>query len=329
MGKYNKQMSSEGGRLAYFDIAKGVGIFLVVLGHCIPDAASPTGISVNGYRILHDIIYSFHMPLFFFIAGYMMSREKMIARGQCGFDIIKKRISRLLVPYFVVGILYAPFKILLAGFSNKPYDIKELWMIFIGLNPDGELWFLYSLFVVTAIVSIFGLRVSKLGLMVAAGFTVSSFIWPMVFNYLFFLMLGIYVRRLYPKFAEKISVKYFILACVLFILFNWLSVGLQVKGTFIITAISGIFIIMWLSYQLSLRNGGLVTALETWGMFSMDIYILSDIIKIPFRIVFWNKLHFYTLSFVICTVMGIMLSLLISKYIIRNNKWLKRYILGE
>lgn len=32
-------------RLAYIDIAKGIGIILVVIGHCIPDASSLTGIS--------------------------------------------------------------------------------------------------------------------------------------------------------------------------------------------------------------------------------------------------------------------------------------------
>ena len=51
-------------RIAWIDIAKGIAIILVVIGHCIPDAASSTGISVTEYRWLHNIIYSFHMPLF-------------------------------------------------------------------------------------------------------------------------------------------------------------------------------------------------------------------------------------------------------------------------
>lgn len=50
--------------IAWIDIAKGIAIILVVIGHCIPDAASSTGISVTEYRWLHNIIYSFHMPLF-------------------------------------------------------------------------------------------------------------------------------------------------------------------------------------------------------------------------------------------------------------------------
>ena len=329
MTKLENHITSKEGRLTYFDIAKGIGIFLVVVGHSIPDAASSAGISVQGYRVLHDIIYSFHMPLFFFIAGYMMSREKMLARGQNGFDIIRKRVSRLLIPYFFVGLLYAPFKVLLANFSNRPYDISGLWMIFIGVNPDGELWFLYSLFVVTCIVSLLGLRISKLGLMITAVFTISSIVWPMVFNYLFFLMFGIYVRKNTPKFIERISVKYVVLCCAIFIVCNYLTISLKMTGLFIITAISGIVITLWISYRLSLKKSWLIAKLETWGIFSMDIYILSDIIKIPFRIILWNKMHCYTLSFVVCIVMGVALSLWISKNVIRENKYLKRCILGE
>lgn len=54
-------LSPRGGtskRLTYIDIAKGIGIFLVVVEHCIPDATSATGISIPVYRWLHDVVYS-------------------------------------------------------------------------------------------------------------------------------------------------------------------------------------------------------------------------------------------------------------------------------
>lgn len=41
----------------WVDIAKGIGIILVVMGHA------------NCPEIPHGIIYSFHMPLFFFLSG--------------------------------------------------------------------------------------------------------------------------------------------------------------------------------------------------------------------------------------------------------------------
>lgn len=48
------------------DIAKGIGIFLVVLGHCFPDVSAERGVSVPLFRTVHDVEYTFHMPLMFF-----------------------------------------------------------------------------------------------------------------------------------------------------------------------------------------------------------------------------------------------------------------------
>lgn len=45
-------------RSTFIDIAKGIGIILVVLGH----------LDTNG-QISREVIYSFHMPLFFLLSG--------------------------------------------------------------------------------------------------------------------------------------------------------------------------------------------------------------------------------------------------------------------
>lgn len=51
-------------RLNYIDIAKGIGILMVFVGHCneLPD-------------LLSRLIYSVHMPLFFILAGYFYRPE--------------------------------------------------------------------------------------------------------------------------------------------------------------------------------------------------------------------------------------------------------------
>lgn len=51
-------MLAEKKRDISFDIAKGIGMFLVVMGH------------VHGMNRTYGVIYSFHMPLFFLISGY-------------------------------------------------------------------------------------------------------------------------------------------------------------------------------------------------------------------------------------------------------------------
>lgn len=314
-------------RLTYIDIAKGIGIVLVVVGHCIPDATSPTGISVPAYRWLHDVIYSFHMPLFFFLAGFMVSRQKMLARAQKPLDLVRKRILRLLVPYIFVGLCYAPFKMLLSRFANKPYDISTLWQMVIGINPDGELWFLYALFVITVIAALFAFRISLLGLMAAAALLIWN-PWGIITNFLFFFLLGIYMRREYKDFVLHLTAVHILMTVLLFLLGLYGLLGMGWHACFLLTATSGTVLVLWLSLMLSRHPSHASALLEHWGILSMDIYILSDIFKIPFRIVLWNKLHLYTPTFVICTIVAIVLSVWVSEHIIRRNTCLKFLILG-
>ena len=67
-------------RKKWIDQARGLSIFLVVYGHNFP---------VN-----EPYIYSFHVPLFFFIAG--MFHPKKVT-----FDTVKRRAKMILIPYFV------------------------------------------------------------------------------------------------------------------------------------------------------------------------------------------------------------------------------------
>lgn len=52
-------------RIVSFDIAKGIGIILVVIGHTMSPIMSGNEIMEEFYSIL----YVFHMPLFFLLAG--------------------------------------------------------------------------------------------------------------------------------------------------------------------------------------------------------------------------------------------------------------------
>ena len=49
------------------DISKCLGIFLVVLGHCLHNDSAA-----------HDVIYLFHMPLFFFLSGFFFREQDLL-----------------------------------------------------------------------------------------------------------------------------------------------------------------------------------------------------------------------------------------------------------
>lgn len=78
--KYNK----------YITIAKGIGILLVVLGHCANS-------NIERFLLL------FHMPLFFFLSGYVFKDKYLDGNF---FDYIKKKIKSLYLPYLVYELIF-------------------------------------------------------------------------------------------------------------------------------------------------------------------------------------------------------------------------------
>ena len=71
-------------RVHWIDIAKGLGIIAVVIGH------------IYHNKTMFNWLYSFHMPLFFFVAGYLYKQKDMLPD-------LKRRIQTIVIPYFSLG----------------------------------------------------------------------------------------------------------------------------------------------------------------------------------------------------------------------------------
>lgn len=87
-------------RIEYIDYAKCIAILLVVSGHIIQC------FYILGTKdSLFTFIYSFHMPLFFFLSGYVaqITRERSFAKGV--FPYLVRKMETLLVPFLVWSLL--------------------------------------------------------------------------------------------------------------------------------------------------------------------------------------------------------------------------------
>ena len=84
------------------DQAKGLAIFLVVMGHVLNFCFYGDNAS-NSF--CYKIIYSFHMPLFMFLSG-MVVKDNCLNLKSIGLDL-NKRFRTLVVPMLVVGLIYA------------------------------------------------------------------------------------------------------------------------------------------------------------------------------------------------------------------------------
>lgn len=153
-------MKQRSARKRYIDVSRGIAILLVVLGHSITrdmaDASLPAG-------VVRMLIYSVHMPLFFFISGYLFRVKEKEYFCSPAINFIRSKFSSLMVPYISFSVLnylmiYAASRI--PGISlimeNNGYVCggigESLFQIltFEG-HLDTHLWFCYVMFLVLCI----------------------------------------------------------------------------------------------------------------------------------------------------------------------------------
>lgn len=117
-------------RIESLDNAKGIGIILVVIGHCV-DVFSAVSLSIS----------SFHMPLFFMLSGYLFNDNILSLK-----DLIWKRTKQLMVPFIVFSIMIGCLQsVLLTTYSLL--ELKE--------KAPGALWFVGILYLAEIIYAVF------------------------------------------------------------------------------------------------------------------------------------------------------------------------------
>ncbi|WP_373231257.1 acyltransferase family protein [Cohnella sp.] len=134
-------------RIAWVDIAKGIGIIFVITAHTSLD-----------YTWLGKFINSFHMPLFFFLSGYFFSLDKY----QNFRAFLVKKANTLLLPYVIfAAVSYLYFLLRFHLGDSSYYQDLNIYQVFLGIFYSAgtrewmdfnlPLWFLTCLFVVEII----------------------------------------------------------------------------------------------------------------------------------------------------------------------------------
>lgn len=131
-----EEEGKEKGTEEYFpwiDTVKGIGLFLVVLGHLWYGSNQPA---------INTAIYSFHMPLFFILSGFVTRSTDR----ECTRKYIGKQFFRLLLPAYGFLALSMPLYFM-------QLDGESLWTIvkricfWDGLVPyNAPCWFFIVLF---------------------------------------------------------------------------------------------------------------------------------------------------------------------------------------
>ena len=194
-------------RYEFIDIAKGIGIILVMMGHFFIYRSTVT-----------QVIYSFHMPMFFFLSGIFISAPNADSLKDKAFWLyIWKKTKRLLAMYCLfLGIAV----ISTAVFEHKIYPVKRVIKALFGYRLQtfhmGPIWFLMALYLASIIIALLHLcrfyrlvtwkKYLLLGILAFIAYRFPGFLRRFDFSFiplfvnvvpmaLFFLLLGTFCKQ--------------------------------------------------------------------------------------------------------------------------------------
>lgn len=102
-------------RIHWIDVLKGIGIFLVIMGHTFKENS------------VFYWVYSFHMPLFFLISGYLIEPKSEIRKRR---EFFLKKCKSLLLPFFVFRVLLVTYWIVVESHFRE-LDLGPIWFLIV------------------------------------------------------------------------------------------------------------------------------------------------------------------------------------------------------
>lgn len=126
---------TENKRIAYLDLAKGVGMLLVVIGHVeyVPES-------------VRQFIFAFHMPLFFLISGILIWEKQDEKKNFI--ELVRKKLRSIMLPYVAFSVLYFLIegsRLAIRGLDGWNNLFRQLFQT-CCLQGVSTLWFLPALF---------------------------------------------------------------------------------------------------------------------------------------------------------------------------------------
>ncbi|ANS42313.1 acyltransferase family protein [Serratia inhibens] len=287
-------------REAWVDYAKGIGIILVVFGHVNRGLYSANiHLSESFYQLTDSVIYSFHMPLFFFLSGLFFV-QSLDRKGKTSFIISK--VDTIVYPYILWSLIQGTVEVVLSRYTNNSANLADVLTLF--SQPRAQFWFLYALFMVFVLATLLynknkfnyilpALIVISAGLYVYQNSLSQAFHLGYIIKFMIFFLLGALAIR-YSAFIGRIGMGTGLIALVAFALLEWgfhdyLGLTYTDVGVFsLILAVVAIAFIICLSVLLAKAD---IAWLRRLGELSMVIYLMHILAASGLRIILTKFLH--------------------------------------
>lgn len=329
------------------DFLKGIGIVLVVLGHCFTTALETKYYSIS---LLKDFIYTFHMPLFFIVSGYLQGLRPY------RIDKLRKlstyQIRKLFLPYIAWSLVLYIFYYFLSSINiitiQENIRLNPIYLIYdilaFNIRTGNVLWFVYILCIISIVSYIFHNLITRRGSNIA--FLIAVFFLGILANiYLrdelfvlkrFLVMwiyyevgafIGIYIKDINIKANSTVNIILLALYPLIYILY-FKTNSIIAYGLKVICALSAVFILYSLS---KFSNSWLYRILNYLGKQTSYIYYLHNpyiVLVLVTGLTKFTKLNI-AVSIAVAFIFGIIIPLIIGNLILARNKMTKLILLGE
>ncbi|HET9912190.1 MAG TPA: acyltransferase [Anaerolineales bacterium] len=284
-------------RADWVDYAKGIGIILVVYGHLL-SSAYHAGLNIPSdfFAYSDSIIYSFHMPLFFFLSGLFVE-SSFRKRGAKSYLLDK--FTRIAYPYFLWSILQVGIEVIFSSQTQKGTGLENL--LAIPYRPWGQFWFIYALFlmhIVYTAAAPLGKFSAPVLFIIAIGMFIRPFPTAMFAllgfsgHFLFFVS-GVYLRKFlidqeHTVPAWTVPILFILLAGSGYYLFSRVIEPVRLIGKpypqyFLFLSTLGISACVGLAQYLSGKK--MLGFLSVLGAYSLQIYLVHMLAGVATRMI--------------------------------------------
>lgn len=323
----------------WIDYAKSIAMILVVFGH------------VASRNLVKDWIYSFHMPLFFFISGITLNVNHGGYR-----EYVKKLCRKILLPYFLYSLMYWMFNaakvIILHKDINLIHNLLGIIIQLRGTDFTVGVWFLPLLFLSEILVFPLLLQKKRVQIPSIMFLVVIGFIYAIQVHKVlpwgldvvpfsaFFIWLGFQYKEFWLNSLKNLSVFVLIPICLALLCINVLAglwndniIGDSVDMysmtygnpcLYYIAAFAGIGLVLIVCKDL--LDGFEINPMKCIGQNTLHIYCIHGLVISVFRAVTERLFSTYEFSTVLEQCFVSFVVILICLILIYFGKRIKKYI---
>ena len=315
----------------YITLSKAIGIILVVVGHFTSTVYMPAY-----YSEIKNLIFSFHMPLFMILSGFLFQMSMSRKPGDIPLlPFIKKKFLRLMVPYFFISAAIALLNFGLGLFMpvKRVVDWRYLLEIFYT-NVGGSavfLWFMYTLFVVF-LISALCMKL-KGGITILGILSVILYFIPLpqifylsfVHSFIIYFWAGMILFLLTDKEKLRPSLVHSIFAIIILTLAygrrDFVETENLKQFLNLICGLSGSYMVICIAHDIQKSSNNWLMSL---GKYSAYIYLLHMAGVYSVRVIYEKMGLFtpftYSIALALAVIAGLVLPVILTKYVINKNK---------